>query len=103
MIEGTLVVNLDPPYMGFLPKTSVDTINTAACANCTWCYCTLEQMRDFLVELGLIHPAQQWPSREYILRLPSRLPIRSLAKHGLLNVPTLQFASGSDRLLKRIG
>jgi hypothetical protein len=95
MIEGTLVVNLDPPYMGFL-------LNTDACENCTWCYCTLEQMRDFLVELGLIHKAQQWPPREYILRLPARLPINSLAKHGLLNVRTLEFASVPDRLLKRI-
>lgn len=102
MIEGTLVVNLDPPYMGFLPKTSVEATTTSACENCIWCYCTLDQMRDFLVELDLIHPAQQLPTREYIFRLPSRLPLRTLDKHGLLNVRTLEFASASDRQLKHI-
>jgi hypothetical protein len=85
MIEGTLVVNLDPPYMDFLPNTSTETKDNSACENCTWHYCTIEQIREFLVELGLIYKAQQWPPREYILRLPVRLPIRSLAKLGLLN------------------
>lgn len=102
MIEGTLLINLDPPYMAFTPKVSGQSINGGASDNIR-CDCTQAQIKDLLVELDVISPYQQWPLRECILRLPVVLPAKILAKHGLLNTHNLEpFAAPNTRLLRRI-
>ncbi len=103
MIEGTLVINLEPPYMGFLPKPCGQPINAVGdLKNYTWHYCTQTQIKDLLVELGVISTGQLWPPRECILRLPVVLPMKSLTKHGLLNIHSLELTTSSNRLLRRI-
>lgn len=88
MIEGTLVINLDPPYMGFLPKSSSQFSHYMDAD--TWCNCTLEQIKSLLIDLDVITPAQHWPPRECILRLPVVLPRERLAKHGLATLRNLE-------------
>lgn len=81
MIEGILLINLEPSYMGFFPKPG----NALTCCTDTdsWCYCTQDQIKALLLDLEILLPHQNWPPREYILRLPVTLPRTKLAKHGL--------------------
>lgn len=82
MLEGILVVNLDPPYVGFVKKhgnqSGDDKRMHGSLRNCS-----LPELRQMLIELGAISPQQQWPPRDYMIRLPGSFSEATLAKIGL--------------------
>lgn len=82
MLEGMLVVNTDPPYIGFYPKLGAETGNTAQSG--VWRYCTHEQIKDLLLDLHVISVTDRWPLRECILRLPITCSRAHLVTHGLV-------------------
>ncbi|HEY9758753.1 MAG TPA: hypothetical protein V6C97_26535 [Oculatellaceae cyanobacterium] len=77
MIAGILIINLDPPYMGFAPCEQ-------AVPGESWCHCNHEQIRNLLLDLNIITINDPWPVRECFLRMPITLPKSTLLKHGLL-------------------
>lgn len=79
MIDGILVINLDPPYAGFSSKYS-------RCIR----HCTVDELCVFLNDLGHLAPGQSWPPREYILRLPGSFSKDALAKFGLIDRAALR-------------
>jgi hypothetical protein len=84
MIEGMLIINLDPPYMGFTPTSGRQAIPVDAEP---WRHCTHEQIRNLLLDLDVITVSDPWPLRDCILRLPIVLSKTKLVKHGLLKLP----------------
>lgn len=82
MIEGILVINLDPPYMGFFEKDDAKLAGDLP-SRMLWRDCSLYELRDLLIDLEAITAPQAWPPRECILRLPVLLPRAKLVKHGL--------------------
>lgn len=82
MVEGILVVNLDPPYIGFVKKESMAGAESkrlrGALKNCT-----ANELRQLLIELGAITDKQQWPPRDCTMRVPGTYPAAILAKMGL--------------------
>jgi len=104
MIEGTLLVNLDPPFMAFQPRRCGQSIDRAVDIETEIrCDCTQAQIKDFLVELEVISVTQAWPPRECIMRLATKLPVRILLKHGLLKMPSLEhFIVANTKPLRRI-
>lgn len=85
MLKGLLVVNLDPPYIGFLPEARAEASSSSQ--SDVWCYCTHEQIRDLLLDLHVMSVHDRWPLRECILRLPITWSRANLAKHGLARLP----------------
>jgi hypothetical protein len=73
MIEGKLVVNLNPPYMGFTSEKHGEQ----------WKNCTVNEVRSLLVELEAIIPQVQWPPRDYTVRISGQFPQQKLEKFGL--------------------
>lgn len=80
MVEGILVVNLDPPYIGFVQKQDKSQGKRLAGALKN---CTANEIRQTLLELGAITPQQQWPPRECTIRVPGSYSLAVLAKLGL--------------------
>jgi hypothetical protein len=82
MVEGILVVNLDPPYVGFVQNDDKQASDhkrlRGALRNCT-----LPELRQMLLELGAISPQQQWPPRDCTIRVPGSFSAATLAKVGL--------------------
>lgn len=101
MIEGTLVINLDPPYIGFFPNRQSQPM---LCPEAdSWSYCTQQQIKELLIDLDVIQANQHWPPRECILRLPIALPKVKLAKHGLTKPHSIEIATiAKPRPVRRI-
>jgi hypothetical protein len=59
MIEGTLTVNLDPPYLGFRVEAE-DKIYSRSCSR--------EDIREILTEFGGLN----WPLKDCVIRMPAR-------------------------------
>lgn len=81
MVEGILVVNLDPPYVGFVQnekKPGDGRKMRGAVKNCS-----LIELRQTLIELGAISANQQWPPRDCAIRVPGTFSDDALAKAGL--------------------
>ncbi len=90
MIEGTLIVNFDPPFIGFSsPKATKAEIEGSQLRR----YCSLEEIRLLLIDLDCISEYQAWPPRELILRLPVNLPKKVLEKLNLIEIAVLKKAS----------
>jgi hypothetical protein len=101
MMQGTLVINLDPPFIGFFPKSHPRLSQQPDLD--TWSYCTHEQIKQLLIDIDAIPSCQHWPPRECILRLPVTLSRRILAKHGLAKCNTdNQITPSSVPLVRRI-
>lgn len=82
MVEGILVVNLDPPYVSFVEqqdKTGTDQRKRKPAAVR---HCTIQELRLMLLELGAIVPYQQWPPREYTIHMPGTYSQATLDKLG---------------------
>ncbi len=81
MVEGILVVNLDPPYVGFVQNENKpgDTRKKRGSVK----NCSLSELRLTLIELGAISPNQQWPPRDCAIRVPGSFSDDALAKAGL--------------------
>lgn len=84
MVQGLLVINLDPPFIGF--STTPDNPRQATIRE-SWHDCSLQEIRDVLIDLDAISPNLPWPPRDYILRLPVDLSKSSLQKLNLINPP----------------
>lgn len=80
MIEGTLIINLDPPYIGFAHQDNY--INNSQKKH-SWRHCSLDEIKDLLVELQVVSSQQHWPLRECVLRLPLRVPKSVMVRLGL--------------------
>jgi hypothetical protein len=83
MIQGVLTVNLDPAYVGFLQGPG--PLVTAADRIDAWHYCSVDDIRNLLIELGAIMPGESWSPRELILRLPVQLSESALERLGLVH------------------
>lgn len=75
MISGILTINVDPPYMAFLTQEKSHCLK----------HCTLDELRQLLLELKAFNPEQNWPPSEYILRLPGHFAQKTLRRFGLLD------------------
>jgi len=82
MVEGILVVNLDPPYVGFVSQqgevAGENKRMRGALKNCT-----LAELRQTLLELGAISAQQQWPPQDCTIRVPGSYSDDALARVGL--------------------
>ncbi len=88
MLDGYLIVNLEPAYIGFSPI--IDSRENS------WSgrrYCTVEEIRTLLLDLGVIEPDQSWPPRELMLRLKVRIPRTVLEKLELVPMSGMDLAS----------
>lgn len=73
MIDGLLVINLDPPYAAFRTERDVEH----------WKDCTTDELRDFLIAIEALSPDQTWPPREYVLRVFGKFDAKTLAILGI--------------------
>ena len=78
-IEGMLTVNLVPAYVGFTPR---DRVKMQALQH--WRYCSRDQIRALLQELGLETEPGFLSLAEYTVRTPVRLTKKFLCDYGLL-------------------
>ena len=78
MTHGFLVINLDPAFIRFSPSGH-RTEAQSPCAD-SWLHCTVDEIRDLLIELGAITPYQAWPPRECIMRFSVELPPAALSR-----------------------
>ncbi|MBX9689490.1 MAG: hypothetical protein K2X27_22460 [Candidatus Obscuribacterales bacterium] len=81
MVEGILLVNLDPPYVSFVEKAaglSDGKRMRGALRNCT-----VSEMRQMLLDLGAITPQQHWPLKDCTISLPVSYSSATLHKLGL--------------------
>lgn len=62
MIQGILVINLDPPYVGFSQNSALH--GTAIAGVDTWRHCTIDQIKNQVIDLNALTPLQQWPHDE---------------------------------------
>lgn len=84
MVEGTLVVNLDPPYVSFVERNGEGTTPSPdRKRNTLTKQCTIQELRNMLIDLGAILPYQQWPPRDCMMRLPGSFSQATLRKLGL--------------------
>lgn len=88
MIQGILIVNFEPAYIGFTP-----CIADGGATQLRRRYCSLEEIRSLLIEMDVIHESQSWPPRDLILRLPVKMPRELLRKFALDEVDRLDLAS----------
>ncbi|MBX9570638.1 MAG: hypothetical protein K2X77_17230 [Candidatus Obscuribacterales bacterium] len=83
MVEGTLVVNLDPPYVSFVEHEGVKTGAERRRRATAFKHCTIQELRMMLIDLGAIVPYQHWPPRDCMMRLPGTYSQATLDKLGL--------------------
>ncbi|MBX9687683.1 MAG: hypothetical protein K2X27_13330 [Candidatus Obscuribacterales bacterium] len=78
MSTAVLIVNLDPPYLGIARSDEGQTGKIES-----WHSCSLEDIRNLLLDLNAISLETHWPLNELILRIPIELnesTIRTLQK-----------------------
>lgn len=83
MVEGTLVVNLDPPYVSFVEHEAAKAGVEKRRRSTAFKHCTIQELRLMLIELGAIVPHQHWPPRDCMVRLPGSYSQATLDKLGL--------------------
>src|SRR5271165_2695112 len=91
MIDGMLVINLDPASIGFSPAMEGHAENNAQISH--WRSCSVEDIRHLLLELDAITPDQVWPPRECVLRLSIRLPKSVIKRLDLASIHALKSLS----------
>jgi hypothetical protein len=72
MIEGTLLVNLNPPYIGFASEDVSEIKHTST-----------DELTKFLIDLAQAEPGTCLP-REFQARISGRFSIARLSQYGLL-------------------
>lgn len=75
LIEGMLIVNLDPPYIGFTQSKPVELSERPFKMSVP---CSADDIRRLLLNLDVIDQFQNWPPRECVLLLQSSLPVAAL-------------------------
>ena len=88
MIDGYLIVNLEPAYIGFSLARDNGEVSWHGRR-----YCTVEEIRTLLLELGVIEPDQHWPPQELMLRLSVRISRQVLEKMELIPMTGMELAS----------
>ncbi len=88
MIQGILIINFDPAYIGFTPSSEDGGVHQLKRR-----YCSLEEIRSLLIEMDVIHESQSWPPRDLILRLPVKMSKELLEKFALDEAARLGLAS----------
>lgn len=73
MLKGVLIVNLNPPYIGFKPVDSPSIVRN----------CTTAEIKELLVDLKIMESDSPWPLKEFILRLPGEYSRSMLTKYDL--------------------
>lgn len=76
MVQGTLSVNLEPPYIGLKAEHAREIRRS----------CTVEEIKKILLALKIITPQQHWPPKDCVMRLPGQFPGAVLARFGLLPI-----------------
>lgn len=74
MIEGTFILNLDPAFIEF-HMDGKERIRKQ---------CSIDELRKILIEMDALTQHQNWPPREYILRLRCGFSKETLANLGLV-------------------
>jgi len=82
MIDGTLMINLNPPWAGFSSESDKISKNF-----------TVDELRALLIELGGLLPEQVWPPGEYMLNMPGRFSRDTLTKFGLIKAASVSRVS----------
>lgn len=72
-MEGTLFLNLEPPYMSFEGSKCSRRLR----------YCTAEEIRQLLVDLHALSPRSPLPNTEYMARIKGTFPQEILSSYGL--------------------
>jgi len=85
MIDGLLMINLDPPYVGFIA-------NSSEC----WKNLTVEELRALLTDLGVLAPGESWPPREYMVRARGQFSSGALARFGLVKLAVTRSVPKSE-------
>lgn len=100
MIEGILLINLDPPYIAFsqAPQSSQNSDSKID----EWRPCSVDEIRQLLIELDAILPHHPWPPQEIVLRLPITLPKSELARLSLLKLRNLESVPVTDEPVLRL-
>jgi hypothetical protein len=88
MIEGILLVNLDPPYIGF-SQASQDAQPSATRID-VWRDCSVDEIRLLLIDLNAFSPDQSWPPQECVLRLPINWTKAELTRLNLLTLCAIE-------------
>ncbi len=74
-MKGVLIVNLEPSYIGFKPTDAPSRLRN----------CNHDEIRELLIDLGVMQPSSAWPVRELFLRLPGEYSMSTLLKYDLAN------------------
>lgn len=91
MINGILVINLDPPYAGFSGEDGHSRKN-----------CTVDELTALLADLGGLVPGQSWPPREFVLRVSGRFSRDALHRFGLVKLASMPAIMTIKRASKRL-
>jgi hypothetical protein len=101
MIEGILLVNLDPPYIGFSEASQGS--QKADSRVDVWRHCSVAEIKELLIDLEAILPDQPWPPRECVLRLQVSWSKEELTRLCLLNLCVLEsLPLDEEPVLRRI-
>lgn len=79
MVEGMLIINLDPPYVGFTSDVKYSPLQKESC----WHNSTEHEIKELLHELGVLQDGRTWPPEEYVARVPVRLSGAELERLGI--------------------
>ena len=90
MVEGILVVNLDPPYVSFVKQETASNPGQKRRNAAAVKHCTIQELRKMLIDVGAIMPYQQWPPRDYLVRLPGSFSQDTIDKLGLENTAAIK-------------
>ncbi len=82
-MEGTLVLNLEPPYMGFEANKSSRQFRN----------CTTEEIRRLLVDLKVLAPYDYLPNTECMVNIKGTFPAEILSSYGLFKCRALVLGS----------
>ncbi|HEY9683071.1 MAG TPA: hypothetical protein V6C86_15950 [Oculatellaceae cyanobacterium] len=75
MTEGVLIINLEPAYIRFSPSAR----SKIQISSPTPLHCSVEHIREVLIELDAITPEQDLP-RDCFMRIPIKLSAAILRK-----------------------
>jgi len=73
MLTGILTISLNPPYLTFQEQSA---------EACTLKSCSVDDIRQALIELADVEPSQ-WPPEDFVMRMPGQFKRATLARFGL--------------------
>lgn len=79
MISGTLIINLEPAYLTFIPGAAARDENMGNMQR----DCTAQEIRELLLDLSVLEMNSCWPPKELQAILPGVYSCELLIRHGL--------------------